>query len=136
MGGADATMDAAAAHVAEDQVLFELHCWSYFGLLKMGLLCAVHINRAPRWPPSPVRHRFATNLPPPPLQVLMDTTPSAGKRAVMKKRGPVLLHPGFLAAARMVIVTAAADPASREEVSHRARPCPPLCLRRDPGVPR
>eukprot|EP01051_Picozoa_sp_SAG22_P017314 SAG22_NODE_2640_length_2347_cov_2.132117_2_plen_222_part_00 len=63
-----------------DQLLFELHCWSYTGCLKMGLLCAV----------------------------LMDQTANPGKRAVMKKRGPTLLHPRFLAICKQVLAEAAA----------------------------
>ena len=49
-----------------------MHAWTYVGLLKMGLLCAV----------------------------LMENEGHAEKRAIMRLRGPVLLHRGFLQAAR------------------------------------
>ena len=39
--------------------------------------------------------------------VLMDQTPNPGKRQVMRQRGPVLLHPGFLAMCKSVLAEAA-----------------------------
>ena len=58
-----------------------MHCWAYVGLLQMGLLCAV----------------------------LMHNEGNPAKRDLMRQRGPVLLHPGFLAKAKEVISAAASD---------------------------
>ncbi|CAE7930674.1 unnamed protein product [Symbiodinium sp. KB8] len=64
-----------------DTFLLEMHCWAYVGLLQMGLLCAV----------------------------LMHNEGNAAKRDLMRQRGPVLLHPGFLAKAKEVMRGAASD---------------------------
>jgi len=75
-------------HEREDALLAAMHAWTYVGLLKMGLLCAV----------------------------LMDNGGHAKKREVMRKRGPVLLHRGFLLAAQGVLRQAAVagSPAQEE----------------------
>eukprot|EP01052_Picozoa_sp_SAG31_P020658 SAG31_NODE_1564_length_7868_cov_5.665766_7_plen_65_part_00 len=44
----------------------------------------------------------------------MDSTTNAGKRDIMRARGPVLLHPKFLAEARDVVTKAAADSGVRD----------------------
>lgn len=55
-----------------EALLFTMHLWAYFGLLKMGLLCAV----------------------------LMNNEGHERKREVMRLRGPVLLNSDFLRAAK------------------------------------
>ena len=63
---------AASDDAALDDFLLAVHAWSYVGLLKMGLLCAV----------------------------LMSNEGHEQKREVMRARAPVLLHPAFLGRAR------------------------------------
>ena len=65
--------------VAELELLRVAHAWGYFGLIKMGLLCAV----------------------------LMANEGHDQKRAVMRIRGPVLLHRDFLVEAQAVLREAA-----------------------------
>ena len=72
----------------EDALLAAMHAWTYVGLLKMGLLCAV----------------------------LMNNVGHDAKREVMRKRGPVLLNSFFLLAAQGVLRQAAVagSPAQEE----------------------
>lgn len=65
-----------------EQMLLTMHLWAYFGILKMGLLCAV----------------------------LMNNEGHEQKRQVMHLRGPVLLHPEFLLAAKRCMEEAQAEP--------------------------
>lgn len=58
-----------------DKLLLDMHRWSYVGMLKMGLLCAV----------------------------LMENEGPEGKRKLMRQRGPVLLNPSFLKLAKDVV---------------------------------
>lgn len=70
-----------------EEMLLTMHLWAYFGILKMGLLCAV----------------------------LMNNEGHEGKRQVMHLRGPVLLHPGFLKAAKRCMAEAQAGPGDMRE---------------------
>lgn len=70
-----------------DELLLTMHLWAYFGILKMGLLCAV----------------------------LMNNEGHERKREVMRLRGPVLLHPEFLQAAKRCMEEAQAGLGERRE---------------------
>jgi hypothetical protein len=70
-----------------DELLLTMHLWAYFGLLKMGLLCAV----------------------------LMNNEGHERKREVMHLRGPVLLHAEFLRAAKRCMEEAQAGAGDTRE---------------------
>ena len=70
-----------------EEMLLTMHLWAYFGILKMGLLCAV----------------------------LMNNEGHEKKREVMHLRGPVLLHPEFLVTAKRCMEEARAGPASARD---------------------
>ena len=72
---------APSTHEDVDAFLLDMHRWAYVGLLQMGLLCAV----------------------------LMHNEGNPAKRELMRKRGPVLLHPGFLSKAKEVMRAAPCD---------------------------
>lgn len=90
----DLQRDFAAGYLGDastgdaiDELLLTMHLWAYFGILKMGLLCAV----------------------------LMNNEGHEGKREVMHLRGPVLLHPEFLRAAKRCMDEARAGVGDRRE---------------------
>ena len=66
------------SEISESEIndfLLHMHIWAYMGLLKLGLICAILMNN-----PGHVQ-----------------------KRVLQKLRAPVLLHPGFLTAAKEII---------------------------------
>jgi hypothetical protein len=69
------TVEGSPTAVELDEFLFAAQLWSYVGMLKMGLLCAV----------------------------LMDRPGHLQKREVMRARGPVLLHPQFLKTVKLLM---------------------------------